>query len=225
MKILIIEDQFSLADAMKAALEREGYTADIVTDGLEGENEALTNVYDLIILDVMLPGKDGFEILASVKNEIDAPIIMVTAKSDISDKLNGLVNGADDYITKPFHIKELLARVNNVLRRTKKIPQIDMPSFGDLTLDIKNSMMICNDNSLSVTGKEFRLMECLIIQKGNVANREQLAVKIWGYDNEAEYNNVEVYVSFLRKKLRLLKSSVKITSVRGVGYKLEAENA
>lgn len=225
MNILIVEDQFSLADAMKAALEREGYAVHIETDGLDGENEALSGAYDLLILDVMLPGKNGFEILSSVKNESDVPVIMVTAKSEITDKLNGLTHGADDYITKPFHIRELIARVNNVLRRTQKVSRVDMPSFGDLELDVKNSVILCGDNSLSVTGKEFRLLEYLILQKGNVAAREQLAVKIWGYGSEAEYNNVEVYVSFLRKKLRLLHSSVKITSVRGIGYKLEVADA
>ena len=225
MNVLIVEDELGLADAMKTALEREGYSVVTITDGEEGENEALTNAYDIIILDVMLPTKDGFEILADIKNEIDAPIIMATAKGELEDKLNGLVGGADDYITKPFHIKELIARVNIVLRRNKKLVRVDMPSFGDLSLDIRNSVVLCKENSLSVTGKEFRLLEYLILQKGNVANRERLAVKIWGYGSEAEYNNVEVYVSFLRKKLRLLHSCVKISSVRGIGYKLEVSDA
>ena len=225
MNVLIVEDERGLADAMKTALEREGYSVVTKADGEDGENEALTNAYDIIILDVMLPTKDGFEILADIKNEIDAPIIMATAKGELEDKLNGLVGGADDYITKPFHIKELIARVNIVLRRNKKLTRVDMPSFGDLSLDTRNSIVSCKDKSLSVTGKEFRLLEYLILQKGNVANREQLAVKIWGYGSEAEYNNVEVYVSFLRKKLRLLHSSVKITSVRGIGYKLEVTDA
>lgn len=225
MNILIIEDQFSLADVMKTALEREGYSVHIETNGLAGENEAFSCAYDLLILDVMLPGKNGFEILSSVKDVIDVPIIMVTAKSEITDKLNGLTHGADDYITKPFHIQELIARVNNVIRRTQNVARIDMPSFGDLELDVRNSMIICGDNSISVTGKELRLIEYLVLHKGNVVQREQLAIKIWGYGSEAEYNNVEVYVSFLRKKLRLLHSSVKISSVRGVGYKLEVTDA
>ena len=187
MNVLIVEDELGLADTMKTALEREGYSVVTITDGEEGENEALTNVYDIIILDVMLPTKDGFEILADIKNEIDAPIIMATAKGELEDKLNGLVGGADDYITKSFHIKELIARVNIVLRRNKKLVRVDMPSFGDLSLDIRNSVVLCKENSLSVTGKEFRLLEYLILQKGNVANREQLAVKIWVYGSEAEY--------------------------------------
>ena len=135
MNVLIVEDELGLADTMKTALEREGYSVVTITDGEEGENEALTNAYDIIILDVMLPTKDGFEILADIKNEIDAPIIMATAKGELEDKLNGLVGGADDYITKPFHIKELIARVNIVLRRNKKLVRVDMPSFGDLSLD------------------------------------------------------------------------------------------
>ena len=225
MNVLIVEDERGLADAMKTALEREGYSVVTKADGEDGEKEALTNAYDIIILDVMLPTKDGFEILANIKNEIDAPIIMATAKGELEDKLNGLVGGADDYIPKPFHIKELIARVNIVLRRNKKLTRVDMPSFGDLSLDTRNSIVSRKDKNLSVTGKEFRLLEYLILQKGNVANREQLAVKIWGYSSEAEYNNVEVYISFLRKKLRLLQSTVKITSVRGIGYKLDVTDA
>ena len=224
MNILIIEDQFSLADAMKASLEKEGFTATIVGDGLSGENEALSDIYDIIILDVMLPVKDGFEVLKAIKDEIDTPVIMVTAKSELDDKLQGLQNGADDYITKPFHMKELIARIYNVLRRTKHIERIETPTFGDLSLDIRNSEILCGDKRLAVTGKEFRLIEVLIQNKGAAVSRETLVTKIWGYDSNAEYNNVEVYVSFLRKKLRLLGSNVKVTAVRGVGYRLEVRH-
>ena len=169
MNVLIVEDERGLADAMKTALEREGYSVVTKADGEDGENEALTNAYDIIILDVMLPTKDGFEILANIKNEIDAPIIMATAKGELEDKLNGLVGGADDYIPKPFHIKELIARVNIVLRRNKKLTRVDMPSFGDLSLDTRNSIVSRKDKNLSVTGKEFRLLEYLILQKGKTS--------------------------------------------------------
>lgn len=221
MNVLIVEDQMSLADAIKASLEKEGFTAAIAPDGIRGENEALSGIYDIIILDIMLPYKDGFEVLRSIKDEIDTPVIMVTAKSEITDKLHGLQNGADDYITKPFHMKELIARIYNVLRRTKRIERIEQPTFGDLSLDIHSSEIICGEKRLAAAGKEFRLLEVLVQNKGSVVSRETLVTKIWGYDSNAEYNNVEVYVSFLRKKLRLLGSTVKITAVRGVGYRLE----
>ena len=221
MNILIVEDQFSLADAMKAALEKEKFTVTIAADGEHGEDEALSGVYDLIILDVMLPGKNGFEILHSVKSETDTPVIMVTAKGEIEDKLNGLEHGADDYITKPFHIRELIARVNAVLRRVNRVERVDMPSYGDIMMDAKNSEMLCGDGKLTLTAKEYQVMEILVLRKGNVVEREHILTKIWGYFSDVEYNNIEVYISFLRKKLRLLGSTTKITAIRGIGYKLE----
>ena len=221
MNILIVEDQFSLADAMKAALEKEKFTVTIATDGEHGEDEVLSGVYDLIILDVMLPGKNGFEILHSVKSETDTPVIMVTAKGEIEDKFNGLEHGADDYITKPFHIRELIARVNAVLRRVNRVERVDMPSYGDIMMDVKNSEMLCGDGKLTLTAKEYQVMEILVLHKGNVVEREHILTKIWGYFSDVEYNNIEVYISFLRKKLRLLHSSMKITAIRGIGYKLE----
>ena len=225
MKILIIEDEYSIADAMREGFKKEGFSSAIVTNGQDGEDEALTGIYDLVILDVMLPGKNGFEILRSIKNNTETPVIMVTAKSEITDKLNGLENGADDYITKPFHIKEIIARINLVLKRYNKPAGKQHPEFGDIMLDVKNSEMVSGGTRLRVTGKEFQLIEVLVMNKGNVVSREMLASKIWGYSSDAEYNNVEVYVSFLRKKLKLLRSTVKIVSVRGVGYRLEERNA
>ncbi len=225
MKILIIEDEYSIADAMREGFKKEGFSSAIVTNGQDGEDEALTGIYDLVILDVMLPGKNGFEILHSIKNNTETPVIMVTAKSEITDKLNGLENGADDYITKPFHIKEIIARINLVLKRYNKPAGKQHPEFGDIMLDVKNSEMVSGGTRLRVTGKEFQLIEVLVMNKGNVVSREMLASKIWGYSSDAEYNNVEVYVSFLRKKLKLLRSTVKIVSVRGVGYRLEESNA
>ena len=221
MHILIVEDQFSLADAMKAALEKGKFSVTIATDGERGEDEALSGVYDLMILDVMLPRKNGFDILHSVKAETDTPVIMVTAKGEIEDKLNGLEHGADDYITKPFHIRELIARVNAVLRRVNRVERVDMPSYGDIMMDAKNSEMLCGDGKLTLTAKEYQVMEILVLHKGNVVEREHILTKIWGYFSDVEYNNIEVYISFLRKKLRLLGSTTKITAVRGIGYKLE----
>ena len=225
MKILIIEDEYSLADAIAETLKKENINVTIITDGQEGEDEALTNIYDLILLDVMLPHKDGFEILNTIKKEkIETPVIMLTAKSEISDKLNGLENGADDYITKPFHMRELIARVKIILKRKTNIEDTNVIEYGDLKLDLKNGRMSSGENEIQISGKELELLEILLINKNQTINREKLADKIWGYDSDAEYNNVEVYISFLRKKLKLLKSKVKIKAVRGIGYKLEVEN-
>lgn len=225
MNILIIEDEYSLADAIAEMLKKEKFNVTIKTNGEDGENEALTGDYDLILLDVMLPIKNGFEILVNIrKSEIKTPIIMLTAKSEINDKLNGLENGADDYITKPFSTRELMARVKIILKRTNNLEDIGILKFGDLTLDIKNAKLKCNENEIQINGKELDLLEQLIINKNQVSIRENLAQRIWGYESEAEYNNVEVYVTFLRRKLNLLQSKVKIKAVRGIGYKLEEEN-
>lgn len=225
MKILIIEDEYSLADAIAETLKKENFTTNIITNGEEGENEALTNVYDLILLDVMLPQKDGFEILRSLRKEkIETPIIMLTAKSEIYDKLNGLENGADDYITKPFHMRELIARIKVILKRKINIEDTNILEYSDLKLDLRIGKMSANNTEIAINGKELDLLEILLLNKNQIVNREILANKIWGYNSEAEYNNVEVYVSFLRKKLKLLKSKVKIKAVRGIGYKLEEED-
>lgn len=222
MKILIIEDEYSLADAIAETLKRENFNVNIVTNGLDGENEALTNIYDLILLDVMLPNKSGFEILKTLKSEkIETPIIMLTAKSEINDKLNGLENGADDYITKPFHMRELVARVKIVLKRKANIDGGNTLEYDDITLDLKTGKISCKDSQIAINGKELELLEILLLNKTQIVNRDTLANKIWGYNSEAEYNNVEVYVSFLRRKLKLLKSNVKIKAVRGIGYKME----
>ena len=224
MKILIVEDEFSLADAIAETLKREKFELNIITDGEEGEYEATSGVYDLILLDVMLPKKNGFEILKTIKEEkVDAPVIMLTAKSELQDKLKGLENGADDYITKPFHMKELVARIKTVLKRTAKVEDTNYLEYRDLKLDKKNGELISNENSVSISGKELNLIEILLINKNQVVSREQLASKIWGYESEAEYNNVEVYMSLLRRKLKTLKTNIKIKAIRGIGYRLEEE--
>lgn len=225
MKILIIEDEYSLADAIAETLKKENYSVNIISDGEQGEDEALTGVYDLVLLDIMLPNRNGFQILESLKNEkVKTPVIILTAKSEMSDKLNGLENGADDYITKPFHMRELLARVKVVLRRNSNLDDNEILEYEDLKLDIRTGKMISGENEISINGKELDLLELLLLNKNQIVNRELIADKIWGYDSAAEYNNVEVYVTFLRRKLKLLKSNVKIKAVRGLGYKLEVEN-
>ena len=225
MNILIIEDEYSLADAVAETLTSENFNVVIKTNGEDGEDEALTDNYDLILLDVMLPKKNGFDILKYLRKEnIKTPVIMLTAKSEIDDKLNGLENGADDYITKPFSMRELMARVKAVLKRTNNIEDISNLEFGDLILDLKNAKLKCKDNELQLSGKELELLEQLLLNKNQILSRESLAEKIWGYDNEAEYNNVEVYITFVRRKLKLIDSKVSIKAVRGIGYKLEEKN-
>ena len=222
MKILIIEDEYSLADAIAETLQKERYTTKIVTNGETGEDEALTGIYDLILLDVMLPKKDGFEILKNLKAEkINTPIIMITAKSELVDKLKGLENGVDDYITKPFHMRELIARIKIVLKRSANMEDDNILEYSDLKLDLSTGKMISNGSEISINGKELELLEILLLNKNQIISKEALINKIWGYDSNAEYNYVEVYASFLRKKLKLLKSKVKIKAVRGMGYKLE----
>ena len=225
MNILIIEDEYSLADAVAETLKSENYSVCIKTNGEDGEDEALTGTYDLILLDVMLPGKNGFEILKYLRKEkIKTPVIMLTAKSEIDDKLNGLEHGADDYITKPFSMRELVARIKAVLKRTNDIEDANVLAFGDISLDIKNAKLKCNNNELQISGKELELLEQLLLNKNKILSKESLLEKIWGFDSEAEYNSVEVYITFIRRKLKLIESEVNIRAVRGLGYKLEENN-
>ena len=225
MNILIIEDEYSLADAVAETLKNEKFNVCIKTNGEEGEDEALTENYDLILLDVILPGKNGFEILKYLRQEkIKTPIIMLTAKTEIDDKLNGLENGADDYVTKPFSTRELIARIKAVLKRTNNIEDINCLEFGDLKLDLKTAKIKCNDNEIQISGKELELLEQLLLNKNQIVSREVLLERIWGYENDTEYNNVEVYITFIRRKLKLIDSKVNIKAVRGIGYKLEVKD-
>ena len=222
MNILIIEDEYSLADAISETLKNDKFNVCIKTDGEDGEDEALTENYDLILLDVMLPNKSGFDILRTLAEaKIRTPVIMLTAKSEMNDKLNGLEHGADDYITKPFAMRELMARIKVVLKRTNNLDNTDLLEFSDITLDVKNAKLKCGNNEIQISGKELELLEQLLINKNQISSRETIAERIWGYDSEAEYNNVEVYITFIRRKLKLIDSKVKIKAVRGVGYKLE----
>lgn len=225
MNILIIEDEYSLADAVAESLKKEKFNVCIKTNGEDGEDEALTENYDLILLDVMLPRKNGFDILKYLRQEkVNTPIIMLTAKSEIDDKLNGLEHGADDYITKPFATRELVARIKAVLKRTNNIQDTDLLEFEDLSLDLKNAKLRCNNNEIQISGKELELLEQLLLNKNQVLSREGLLERIWGYESQAEYNSVEVYITFIRRKLKLIESKVNIKAVRGIGYKLEVKD-
>lgn len=227
MKILIIEDEYNLADAISCVLETKNYVVKIETDGLTGLEEALTNTYDLIILDVMLPGKNGFEILKELKQEkVDSKILMLTARSSIEDKMIGFNCGVDDYLTKPFHMEELVARVDIQLRKSKTIEK-DILQLGEIALDTKSMELINNKNnmSLKVIGKEFQLLELLMNNANQIMEKEQLFVKIWGYDTDCDINTLEAYISFIRKKLKLIESKSSLKAIRNIGYVLEIKDA
>ena len=226
MKILIIEDEYNLADAISSMLKSEKYLVDINTNGIDGLNNALSGIYDLIILDVMLPGLNGFEILKMLREEkIDTKVIMLTAKSSIDDKMLGFNNGADDYLTKPFYMEELVARVNLCLRRDFSFNEGQL-EVGDITLDIKTLNLTCirSGESINIIGKEFQILELLMNNKSQVISKESIFNKVWGYDSNCELNNLEAYISFIRRKLKLISSNVTIKAIRGLGYKLEVSN-
>ena len=226
MRILVIEDEYNLAELISERLKKEHYLVDIETDGEEGLYSALNGTYDLIILDVMLPSMNGFEILKEIREEDNnLKVIMLTAKSLIEDKLNGFSRGADDYLTKPFHMEELVARVNLQLRKPTKGSN-DFLEVGNLRLNIKNSSITCTDTeeTLEIGKKEFELLEYFMNNKGQIISKDQIYTKIWGIDNEIESNNLEAYLSFIRKKLKLIGCNVLIKVNRGLGYKLEVQN-
>lgn len=227
MRILIVEDEFTLADVISTRLKKENYIVDTSYDGETGLENALTNIYDLIILDVMLPKIDGIEILKQLRNEnIKSKVIMLTAKSQLEDKLDGLNNGANDYITKPFHIDELIARVSVQLRNTKDSISKNYIEAGDLRLNIKTTNLLCltTNESIDIMCKEFQILEYLMQNKGQTISREKIYEKVWGFESDAESNNLEAYLSFIRKKIRFIGSKVQIKAIRGLGYKLEDNN-
>lgn len=196
---------------------------DICTDGEVGFYKAVTNIYDLIILDVMLPHMSGFDILKNIrKKEVDSKVIMLTAKSTLEDKLDGLENGANDYVTKPFHIDELVARINIQLKGSSGIKS-DSISYVDLKLNISNSKLTCisTNETVELVCKEFQLLEYFFNNPTQILSKDQIYDKVWGIDNDIESNNLEVYLSFIRRKLKALGTKVNIKSVRGLGYKLE----
>lgn len=227
MKILIIEDEYNLADAISSVLKEEKYLVDINTNGEDGLFTALSGIYDLIILDVMLPKVNGFEILKKIREEkLDTKVIMLTAKSNIDDKMIGFNNGADDYITKPFHMEELLARVNLQLRKKEIINGNNKLEVGDIKLDIKKLELTCTttNESINIIGKEFQLLELFMKNPNIILEKDQIFVKIWGYDADCELNNLEAYISFIRKKLKIIGSKIIIKVIRNIGYKLEVKN-
>lgn len=226
MKLLLVEDEKRMAQALAELLRLEKYEVDYCADGISGLDAVESNVYDIIILDVMLPGKNGFEIAKEArKRGIRTPILMLTAKSEIDDKVAGLDSGADDYLTKPFMTKELLARLRALGRRNINSADGTL-SFGDIILDTGTSAVTCTATGQNVrlSEKEYRILEYLIANQGQILTREQLALKIWGFESNAEYNNVEVYMSFTRKKLAFIEAKTSIKAVRGIGYELRYDH-
>lgn len=225
MRILLVEDEKFLSEPLQHILEKDHYTVDVVDNGVDGLDYALSDIYDVILMDVMLPGMDGFTAVGEIRKEgIETPVLMLTAKGEIKDRVIGLDMGADDYLPKPFSTEELLARVRALSRRKGSIESHNETlTFGDLELFPRELKLKCKKREISLTLKECSMLEYLMRQKGGVLSKEQLIEKVWGYDTEAEDNNVEVYISFLRKKLKHLHSSCVITTIRGMGYVLEAE--
>ena len=221
MQILLVEDGISLSNALKKILEQNGFSVDAVYDGLSAVDYAENNRYDLIILDIMLPKMDGFEVIKTLRNDsIDTPVLMLTAKSTMSDKVSGLNYGADDYMTKPFNVEELLARVGALTRRKGSVI-VNTLTYKDISLNVNSAMLTCKNESVQLSRKEFEVLKVFLYNPTMTVTSDMLINKVWGMDSEATYNNVEVYISFLRKKLKYLDSDISIKKIHKLGYRLE----
>jgi len=224
MKILVIEDEKLLAQSIRAVLEQKGFTVETVFDGETGAEYAKLGIYDLLILDVMMPGMDGFEVARAVRAQRCAtPILMLTARSAIEDRIQGLNSGADYYLTKPFDTRELLACVGALLRRQGN--QVDELRFGNTSLDLASGQLCCGEKAVRLSAREFDVMRLLMQSGQRILSKEVILARVWGYDSNAVENHVEVYVGFLRKKLRSIGSDVRIGAIRRLGYHLEVEEA
>ena len=224
MKILIVEDEVLLADSLKTLLEKKGFAVEVAYDGETGRDYAETGVYDLLILDVMMPRLNGYDLARQVRAERCAtPILMLTAKGELEDRIEGLNAGADYYLTKPFDTRELLACINALLRRQGN--QVDELRYGNTALDLASGMLLCGAESVRLSAKEFDIMRFLLQSKGNNLSKEVLLARVWGFESNAVENHVEVYVGFLRKKLASIGSNLRIEAVRRLGYHLEVSDA
>ncbi|MDE5582177.1 MAG: response regulator transcription factor [Ruminococcus sp.] len=222
MKLLIVEDEIQLADALTEILRRNMYLVDTVYNGIDGLDNALTGVYDGIILDIMLPKMNGIDVLRNIRaNRISTPVLLLTARSEVEDKIKGLDCGADDYLTKPFITGELLARVRAMTRRKGEIINDNRLEYNGLELNKNTCSIIYNGNDVKLSLKEYQIMELLISNPHMILTKERIIEKIWGYESDVEYNNIEVYISFLRKKIAVISAPAKIKTARGIGYSLE----
>ena len=221
MKVLVVEDERRLADALSQILKSQKYLVDTAYDGNDGLDYAMMGDYDVIILDVMLPGRDGFSIAKELRNnKKSTPILMLTARDEVKDKVTGLDTGADDYMTKPFVPEELLARIRALTRRQGEVITDEL-TYEDIVLSLDTNDLSCGSKSIHLAYKEFEIMKILLSNTKTIVSKDILISKVWGDDSDAEDNNVEAYISFLRKKLSFIKSKVNITTVRKVGYKLD----
>ena len=222
MKLLVVEDEMQLADALSEILKRNMYSVDTVYNGTDGLDNALTGVYNCIILDIMLPGMSGIDVLRNLRKEkINTPVLLLTARSEVEDKINGLDCGADDYLTKPFVTGELLARVRALTRRKGELVDEDRLDYNGLELAKNTCSVVWQGNDVKLSLKEYQIMELLISNPHRILPKERIIEKIWGYESDVEYNNIEVYISFLRKKLTAISAPVQIKTARGIGYSLE----
>ena len=220
MKILVIEDEVRLAESIRAMLEAKGYQVETVYDGENGLAYAETGIYDLLILDVMMPGLDGFQVARRVRSQrCNTPILMLTAKSDVQDRIYGLNAGADYYLTKPFDSGELLASIHALLRRQGG--QVNELVFGNTVLDMGTCMLMCNGKSVRLSAKEYDVMRFLMRSGSQIVSKETILTRVWGMESNAVENHVEVYVAILRKRLASIGSDIRIVAVRRIGYHLE----
>ena len=220
MKILIIEDEKLLADTLQTLLEQKGFDVEAVYDGESGAEYAELGIYDLLILDVMMPKLDGYAVARAVRaKHCGTPILMLTARSGVEDRIAGLNAGADYYLTKPFDTRELLACINALLRRQGS--QVDEMVYGNTSLDLSTGILVCGGQSVRLSAKEFDVMRLLLQAKGQNLSKAVILARVWGYDSNATENHVEVYVGFLRKKLRSIGSNLQIAAIRRLGYHLE----
>ena len=225
MRVLLVEDDRILSATICKLLENERITADPVYNGSDGLDWALSSEYDAVILDVMLPGMDGFSVLRELRKEkIPTPVLMLTARTGLEDRLTGLDSGADYYLSKPFESKELISCLHAITRRGTGAPMMSL-KYGDITLDQKDGKLKNTENARDVKlgAKEYQLMELFLRNPGRILEKETMQERVWGLESDAEYNNLEVYVSFLRKKLSFIGSRMKIKATRGIGYSLEEE--
>lgn len=222
MKILIVEDEKRMSEAVAHILRKNNYLVDNAGDGEYGLACALSGIYDIIILDIMLPGLDGISVLKELRNNrITTPVIMLTAKSETEDKVLGLDSGADDYLSKPFETEELMARLRALIRRNGDIQPEGIVTAGDVELQQGTLCMRCASGSIKLTVKEYQVMELLMLRRNMITSKNMMIEKIWGYDSEVDEHSVEVYISFLRKKLGLIKAKLTIQAERGAGYVLQ----
>lgn len=220
MKVLIIEDEKLLADSIQSVLERKGFEVECVYDGETGAEYAELGIYDLLILDVMMPKMNGCQVAREVRvKRCGTPILMLTARSELEDRIEGLNAGADYYLTKPFDIRELLACINALLRRQG--PQVDQVTLGNTALDLGACTLICGEKRVQLSAREFDVMRILLRSQSTILSKEVILARVWGYDSDAVENHVEVYVGFLRKKLHSIGSNIRIEAVRRLGYRLE----